>query len=177
MAQSIIESPVLPDIDKQIEYIKHLRKDVIPFIKHLQTGLDMTLAIEQSLMAAKLSGRSKGAHNSRSVREFSGDKYNQILSSIKIKTTFIRVEVLKAIHNSVSKDFTISEIYKTVAKSKIISRTAVISTITLFKAKGIIHLKRNVKIGTLKRLGRPETRFQISQNFLIQQMKMTNKGC
>jgi predicted transcriptional regulator len=161
MAKSILgESPVLPDIDKQIDYVKKIRREVIPNIRNLQSELQMIFAIEQSLMAAKvwLKSESRTSQHTFQVNRNSTLDFqcNQILGSRKIKLTSIRIETLKAILEKEG-NFTISEIYKALSKTRLISKTAVITTIKLFKVRGLIIEIKDANHNT--RVGRPEIKF------------------
>lgn len=159
---SPLVSAVLPDIDKQIDYIKHLRKEVIPCIKKLETELDMVFAIEQSLMAAKMFFKSKATDRELDTPGTSDLELqcNIILNSINIKITTVRIEVLKAILSKHGREFTVTEINKSIPKSKAISKSAVISTISLFKIRGVIDQNKNVYSRERNRLGRPEMKFR-----------------
>jgi hypothetical protein len=140
MAKTILKhSPVLPDINEQIEYVKHIRKDVIPSIKPLQTELDMIFAIEQSLMAAKL--HQFYAANQMKEPE-TGEKERRsaikILKSFKIRLSTIRVEVLKAILAQGNDEFTATSIYVKVPRSREVSRTLITTTLDLFLERKLI---------------------------------------
>jgi hypothetical protein len=160
MAKSILDSPVLPDIDKQIDYVKKLRKEVIPSIRNLHNELEMIFAIEQSLMAAKVLSKFEGSasqHNLPASKNSTLDfQCHQILHSRKIKLTSIRIETLKAILANEGK-FTITEIYKAISKTRLISKTAVIATLNLFKARGLIIEIKEADHNA--RVGRPEIKF------------------
>jgi hypothetical protein len=165
MAKSIIEaSPILPDIDKQIDFIKRIRKDVMPSIQNLQNQPDMIFAIEQSLMAAKIFAKA-GETISRPDPFVAGNpqfdnQHNQILHSFKIKPTSIRTDILKAILDKEGNGFSVSEIYKKIIRSRLLSKTTVIATINLFKARGLIIEVSDKPGGKIKPVGRPETKFK-----------------
>jgi hypothetical protein len=148
----------LPDVDKQIQYIKHLRKEVLPRIKNLETELDMITAIEQSLLAARILEKSGEEIESKNPSPISSIQADQILSESKIKLTAVRVEVLKAIFSKKSNEFTVSEIHKSISKYRPISKSAVINTMLLFREKGLID-ERKEQRSSQKRIGRPETKF------------------
>jgi predicted transcriptional regulator len=162
MAKSIIEGSVkVPGIDQQIDYIKHLRKDIIPFVKHLQTGLDMITAIEQSLLAAKIfdrSGKKQPGDSPMGAVHSINNVYHQILNSFRIKLTAIRIEVLKAILAS-NGEFTVRQIHKVLSKRKSVSKAAVISTLILFKIRGLIQERKDEVSDKRRGIGRPEIKY------------------
>jgi hypothetical protein len=160
-------TPVPPDVDKQIQYIKHLRKEVLPRIKNLQTELDMITAIEQSLIAAKILEKSGEDAEFKNPSILSSSQANQILIESKIKVTAVRVEVLKAIFSKKDNEFTVAGIHKTISKYRPISKSAVITTMLLFKEKAIIE-ERKEQLDSQKRIGRPEAKFTYN--------KMKGKG-
>jgi hypothetical protein len=169
MAKSIIErSPVLPDIDKQIDFVKRVRKDVIPSIRDLQNDLDIIFAIEQSLIAAKVYARfentsfGKGSHSAVVTKD--DTNYNQILNSFKIKATSIRVDILKEIIAKQGREFSLSEIFEKTLNNRLLSKTAVIATLNLFKSHGLITEVNGEKGHKSKRVGRPETKFKLSND-------------
>jgi len=149
-------SPVLPDIDKQIRYIKHLRQDVVPRIRNLQTELDMIMAIEQSLIAAKLLTESQPlAHPSSEAHA----NATQLLKASGIKLTSARIEVLRVILSQAGKEFTVSGVHKAILKYRPISKSAVIATLLLLKEKGLIS-ESSADHPSRKRIGRPERKFR-----------------
>jgi hypothetical protein len=162
MAKTILRhSPVLPDINEQIEYVKHIRKDVIPSIKPLQTELDMIFAIEQSLMAAKL-------HQLYAVNQMAEPEIGErerrsaikMLKSFKIRLSTVRVEVLRTILTKVNDEFTATDIYLKVPKSREVSRTLIAITLELFVERKLI-----TKISQQsKHTGKTEIKFRYTNN-------------
>jgi hypothetical protein len=158
MTNTIEESKQLPDIDEQIRYIKHLRKSIM---NNLQTGIDMIMAIEQSLLAAKLFGKSKGIDfpASREINRSSDPQPPDVtLESVGIKRTPLRIEILRAI-SSKHKVFTLTEIFNLVSKNVAISKTSLIETLILFRNNGLVE---EIKAGDdgAKKIGRPQIRYR-----------------
>jgi hypothetical protein len=147
-------SKVLPDIDKQIEFIKSIRKGMKD--KHIKPDVKMIWAIEQSLIAAKLFGKEK---NQPVLRVRNEQNYINVLSLFKIRITTSRLEVLKAIFLTQGKTFTIINIQDYFNKNKPfqISKSSLNSIITLFKTRGLIKAK-NDEMET-KNPGRPSAKY------------------
>jgi hypothetical protein len=164
MSKAIEESVVLPDINKQIEYMKHLRKDVLPFVEQLQRGVDMFMAIEQSLIAARLlGGRNLTSTQSEKIFYELNTEYKKILNAFGIKETSVRIEVLRAL-SSTGAGFTVSELCKLVGKKRVVSKTAVVATLGLFKERGLINESQSNESVNTRRRGRPELKYYLSDN-------------
>jgi hypothetical protein len=159
MTNTIEESKQLPDIDQQIQYVKHLRKNIV---SSLQIGLDMAIAIEQSLLAAKLFGKSSGKQSGiASHSEFSSPMRSpeEILDAAGIKITPLRIEILRAM-SARDKIFTLTEISNIVSKKLAISKTALIETLILFRHNGLVEEIKSEK-ENVKKIGRPQIRYKL----------------
>jgi len=161
MSKSIIEnSTVLPSIDEQIEYIHSLRLDIV---KHVKNGLDMILAIEQSLLAAKLNLLS-GNPDERFIKYTDPNDSRQsveILASKKIKPTLLRLDVLSAILMERDQPFTVTDLRNRLSTHSSVSRTSIIKTLILFKEENIIGEVKANNDGQ-RRNGRPENRYKLN---------------
>ena len=162
MAKTILgDSPILPDIDRQIEFIKHLRKDIIPSIVVFQRELDTIFAIEQSLIAAKILAASEKIERDRPSPQpaliANEDYCKSILSFLKLKVTTVRMEVLKAILSKGQETFSIVEIDKTIANKNGFSKSSIVATFDLFKTRGLIVEKKKGRAAN--RIGRPQKLF------------------
>src|SRR5687767_3592915 len=109
-SDQIMPLPDLPDIDKQINFIKHLRQDIIPCIRSLQTEDDMIFAIEQSLIAAKILAKLEETERSHDPSASLRSDVKYILNAAMINSTGVRIDVLKAILSKGREEFTIAEI-------------------------------------------------------------------
>jgi hypothetical protein len=144
---------------KKIEYVTHIRKDVIPCVKPLQSELTMIYAIEQSLIGLKREFQSqkkeeerKGRDNNFAFQPVSqADLCNQILNSVKIKLTSVRIDILSAILAKGGREFTITEIYRKLRRREGISKSAVIATIDLFKTRRLIAESKTGYQGALRK--------------------------
>jgi hypothetical protein len=160
MTNTIEESKQLPDIDQQIQYVKNLRKNIV---SSLQIGLEMVIAIEQSLLAAKLFGKSAGKQSTviTSHSEFLTPTRSpeQILHASGIKITPLRIEILAAM-SAKDKIFTLTEISNIVSKKIAISKTSLIETLILFRHNGLVEEIKSEK-ENVKKVGRPQIRYKL----------------
>lgn len=153
--QKLIHSPELPDINKQIEYVQHLRKDIIPVVKPLQTEMAMVFAIEQTLLAAKRYEQ----HSTKTEIELDCQR---ILARHNVLLTTARLEVLKVILLRGSQEFSVALIYSLLSKRRQISKAAVTTTLDLFKKRGIIS---KIPVPQNKKgRGRPEEKFHFTKS-------------
>jgi hypothetical protein len=123
----------------------------------------MIIAIEQSLLAAKLFWNSEKRKLKNTPLPATWDtnldeRSTQILHSLKVRVTSIRIEVLKVILSSTIA-VTVGEIHKIISRRRPISKTAVISTIMLFKARGLIRESKKALPGKHKIRGRPQMKY------------------
>jgi predicted transcriptional regulator len=162
MSKTIIEtSNALPTIDEQIDYIRSVRADVI---RHLKSGLDMIVAIEQSLIAARLNILSKKSLSDEEKEEplmMSKNFTADALQRHGIKLTLLRLDVLEAILLFKEHPFTTTDIETIVTEKRTASRTSVIKTIMLLQEKGIVKEAMEPVQGK-RRNGRPEKKFKYS---------------
>lgn len=152
----LIESPELPDLNQQIEYVQHLRKDIMPRVKpFLQTEMPMFFAIEQTLLAAK-------TFQFYTTKTEIQIECQRILDRHNIPVTTARQEVLRAILLTKNQEFSVATIHSFLSKRNQISKAAITATIDLFKKRGIISKIPVPK--DKKGRGRPEEKLQFTRS-------------
>jgi hypothetical protein len=171
MEKGLEEIVELPDIDTQIEYIKSIRLGMSQK-KRVDAKVQMIFAIEQTLLAAKIRYQ---ADQSRTGYPSHGYDLSAILNTYKVRITSARIEILRAVIVCAnrSKEFTLSEIHGELSMESLLSKSAVISTVQLYKTRGIL---RNSSFTffheSKRRLGRPEKHFQLHRDFDLMQYKI-----
>lgn len=155
----------LPDIDSQIDYVKTIRQEMSEK-EMVEPTFQMIIAIEQTLLAARV------LCQPAQIRQKSTPTYDYtaILIAKNIKITSVRLSILKAIMTFAKhqREMSLSDIHNELPLECIPSKSAIISTIILFKSRGIIRYSlHNYFSHTKRRQGRPEKRFRLNPEFEV----------